>query len=292
MPRLTESYLADCARTHRPEPGAVPSDLESTLAVVCERGRAAHPDLSLDDATFVAHLARCEAPVATGPEAVFAEDLFLASAALVGVPGAAAKLQRKHRRVVATYLGPLDASKELVAEVEQVLWSKLLVGDAREPAKLYNYSGKGALGGFVGISAQRLALDMLRRHATEERGKAAIPAAPGQAAGDPEFSFIKRRYRDGFQQAIRDGLALLDDRERMIYRMKVVDGLSSERVAKVYGVDRATVTRWLARAREKVLSETRRVLRKRLQLSASEFESMAGLMVSQLDVSVSNVLRQ
>ena len=42
---------------------------------------------------------------------------------------------------------------------------------------------------------------MLRRHATEERATAAMPTAREQAVGDPEFSFLKRRYRDGFQRA-------------------------------------------------------------------------------------------
>jgi RNA polymerase sigma-70 factor (ECF subfamily) len=289
MALLTETYRAAGTSGQRWSSEA-PSDLDSMLAVLCARGRAAHPGLPLADETFVAHLARCGAAVAGNAESLCAEDLFLVSAALAGVSGAAAKLQRGHRRVVAAYLRPLAASADLVAEVEQMVWSRLLVGDALEPAKLFSYSGKGALAGFVGISAQRLALTMLRRQATEMRVKTAMSAPTGATANDGELALIKRRYRDAFQQAFSAGLALLDNRERMVFRMRVVENLDIDRIAKVYGVNRSTVSRWLASARETVLSEARRILRERLSLTASEFESVAGVMVSQLDVSVSSIL--
>jgi len=289
MARLTKAYGEAGASDLRPGLEA-PVDLDSILARLYARGRAAHPGLALDDEAFVAHLARCGAPVAVSPESICAEDLFLAGAALAGVSGAATKLQRVHRRVIAAYLRPLAASADLVAEVEQMVWSRLLVGDGSEPAKLLSYSGKGALAGFVGITAQRLALSLLRRQATDTRVKAALPAPTRATANDGELAFIRQRYRAAFQEAFSAGLALLESRERMVFRMKVVDDLDIERIAKVYGVNRSTVTRWLARARKTVLAEARRILCKRLKLTASEFESVAGLLVSQLDVSVSSVL--
>jgi hypothetical protein len=47
----------------------------------------------------------------------------------------------------------------------------------------------------------------------------------------------------------------------------------------------------VARARESVRAETFRLLRERMPLSEPEFESLVGLMVSQLDLSMSRVLR-
>jgi RNA polymerase sigma-70 factor (ECF subfamily) len=117
-------------------------------------------------------------------------------------------------------------------------------------------------------------------------------AAEGRvASGDAELSIIKRRYREGFESALREALDSLDDRERMLLRMNVVDGLSFDRIAKVYRVTQPTVSRWVARARDRVLTETRRLLRERMLLSESEFESLAGLVVSQLDLTVSHLLR-
>jgi RNA polymerase sigma-70 factor (ECF subfamily) len=292
MPQLAEVYRSAVVPAPGPGRGPAPADLESTLVALCERGRAAHPGLPLDDAAFVVHLARCGASVEAGSGAVFAEDLFLACAALAGIPAAVEQLRLVHHAVIAAYLRPLDVPADLVDDVVQLVWSKLLAGDAASPPRLVGYAGKGALAGFVGVSAQRLALTLLRRRAADGRARAVMRATP-EAAGagaDAELAFIKGRYRAGFQEAFRDALALFDDRERMIFRMQVVDGVSADRIGKVYGVNRATVWRWLARAREKVIAEARRLLRERMLMPDAEFESVAGLMVSQLDVSVSRIL--
>lgn len=121
----------------------------------------------------------------------------------------------------------------------------------------------------MGITAQRLALSLLRRQAAETRVKAAISTPTHATANEGELALIRQRYRDAFQEAFNAGLALPENRERMVFRMRVVDDLDVEQIAKVYGVNRSTVTRWLARARETVLSEARRILHERLELTAS-----------------------
>ena len=51
-----------------------------------------------------------------------------------------------------------------------------------------------------------------------------------------------------------------------------------------------TVSRWLAVAREHVLAETRRRLRERLGISASEIESLMRILPSQLGLSLERLL--
>src|SRR4029077_20990215 len=111
-------------------------------------------------------------------------------------------------------------------------------------------------------------------------------------AVDPELAFIKGKLRHQFQGALQRGLAALDDRERTIYRLHLVDGLTVEAIGKVYGVSHSTVSRWLAKAREAVIREAQRVLRDEMRLSPTEFESVAALVVSQLEISVSRLLRR
>ena len=118
-----------------------------------------------------------------------------------------------------------------------------------------------------------------------------MAAEVNAVAGDAELAFIKLRYKDGFEQAIRDALAELDDRERMILRMHTIDGVTLDRIARVYGVTQPTISRWLSDARARVFAETRRLLRERLQVSEAEFDSIADLVVSQIDVNVSHILR-
>jgi RNA polymerase sigma-70 factor (ECF subfamily) len=203
-----------------------------------------------------------------------------------------AKLRRAHRPVLAGYLRHIDVSPAFFDEVDQRLWDAALVGAAGAGPKLASYSGQGALAGWVGIAAQRIAL-MLRRHEAAEERAADGAAAEAQAlAADPELAFIKGKLRNQFQGALTRALAALDDRERMIYRLHLVDGLTVESIGKIYGVSHSTVSRWLAKARESVIREAQRVLRDEMRLSPAEFESVAALVVSQLDLSVSRLLRR
>jgi RNA polymerase sigma-70 factor (ECF subfamily) len=299
MARLADAFVAARARS---EPGtalavapSVPEteagSLETALAALLAAGAAAHPDLSLDGVLFAAHLGRCGAPVdGENRTPVRAEDLYLAAAALQGDEVAVAKLRRIHRPVLAGYLRTMTSSSAFLDEVEQRLWEMALVGTN---PKLATYSGQGALAGWVGIAAHRIALMIHRHEAIEERAAdaAAAEAELDAVAADPELAFIKGKLREKFGTALGTALTSLEDRERMIYKMHILDGLTVEAVAKVYGVSHSTVSRWLAKAREEVIRETKRLLRTDTQLSPAEFESLAGLVVSQLDLSVSRLLR-
>lgn len=299
MARLADAYVAARARSDLgtapsaaasvPEPEA--GSLEAALSALLASGAEAHPELPLDGMLFAAHLGRCGALVdPAGPAPVHVQDLYLAAAALQGDEAAVGKLRRIHRPVLAGYLRTMNTSTAFLDEVEQRLWDMALVGDK---PKLATYSGQGALAGWVGIAAHRIALMIHRHEAIEER---AVDAAAGQAeldalAADPELAFIKGKLREKFRGALGAALTSLEDRERMIYKMHILDGLTVEAVAKVYGVSHSTVSRWLAKAREAVIRETKRLLRADTQLSPAEFESLAGLVVSQLDLSVSRLLR-
>jgi RNA polymerase sigma-70 factor (ECF subfamily) len=290
MSELVDAYHAACpAEASMSRAGR--AALQTTLAALCARGRAAHPDLTLDDRAFVAHLARCAARAVADPDAVHAEDLYVVCAALAGSATAVEKLRRRHRDTIAGYLRVLETGRASIDDIEQRLWETLLVGSPGKPPRLASYSGKGPLGAFMGVAAQWIALDSHRHGAAERRAVAGMAAEARMASGDAELSIIKRRYRKGFESALREALESLDDRERMILRMNVVDGLTFDRIAKVYRVSQPTVSRWVAKARERVLAEMRRLLRERMRLSEAEFESLAGLVVSQLDLTVSRLLR-
>jgi RNA polymerase sigma-70 factor (ECF subfamily) len=267
-------------------------ELERTLEALVSRGRAAHPDLSLDAVAFAAHLGACGASVGSDGVAVHAEDLYLACAALRGDGAAVAELRRAHRPVLAGYLRHLNPSRAFVDEVEQRLWDGLLVGSGGAPPKLALYSGQGALAGWVGIAGQRIALTMQRHEQAEDRAIGRVAADADLLAQDPELDFIKGELRTPFRKAISMALDALDDRERMIYRMHIVDGLTVESIGRVYGVSHTTVSRWLAKARDTIIAEARRLLREEMHLSPEEFDSVAELVASQLDLSVSRLLRR
>jgi RNA polymerase sigma-70 factor (ECF subfamily) len=284
------SRLVDASRAAGDRGGATaPEPPQSTLEALLARGGRAHPELALERERFAAHLARCGA-LGVAPEAIAAPDLYLACAALAGVRGALEKVRRSCRPTLLKYLRSIDAGNAFLADVEQQVWEALLVGRDGIAPKLASYSGRGPLAAFVGITAQRLALSGLRKQSTEARAAAEAAAVSRPVLRDPELAFLKGKYEQDFNAAIRDALTCLETRDRLIYRMHLVDGLAVERIAAAYGVSQSTVSRWLARSRAKILAEVRRLLRERIKLSETALESLLGHMLSQLDVNVSQVL--
>jgi RNA polymerase sigma-70 factor (ECF subfamily) len=59
----------------------------------------------------------------------------------------------------------------------------------------------------------------------------------------------------------------------------------------MYGVSQSTASRWLADARETIRDELNRLLKSRLDVSRGELASLAGLVASQLDLSMSRLLK-
>jgi RNA polymerase sigma-70 factor (ECF subfamily) len=161
--QLTDAFLY----THgRAASGVLtPADidtLERSLAALCARGRAAHPQLAIEDHEFAAYLGICGAPVDSPLAEVHAEDLFLCCASLHGHGAAVTMLREIHRPVLAGYLRTIDASPAFLDEVEGQLWD-VLVGATDGPPRLGSYAGKGPLAGWLGVFAQRIALTMRSR---------------------------------------------------------------------------------------------------------------------------------
>jgi RNA polymerase sigma-70 factor (ECF subfamily) len=283
--RLLDAYKAAGGRSVETEA----EGLELRLAELCARGRASHPTLFVTEESFAAHLGRCGAAVADGLAEVHAEDLFLAGACLAAVPGAVAELRKAYEPIIATYLKRVGGASSIREEVSQRLWDSLLVGGEDGP-KLATYAGRGALGGWIGICAQRIALMMMRHEQAESRARNEAAARHRLIGADPEIAAIKERYREPFEAAVDAALATLDERDRALYLLHLVEGLTLERIGKVYSVSHTTVRRWLDDARERVLQVAKRHLRQSVAVSTAEFDSIARLFVSQLDLSITNVL--
>jgi RNA polymerase sigma-70 factor (ECF subfamily) len=265
--------------------------LERALVALHARGAAAHPRLSVDGVTFAAHLGRCGADIERLHAAdLHAEDLYLCCAGLRGDAEAVRDLRARHRTVLPAYLRNIDRSAAFLDEVEQRLWDAALIGSVEASPKLASYAGRGPLAAWIGIAAQRIALMIRRREAAEKRALDNVGVEARLATADPELAFVKEHLREPFQRAIIAAFKTLDDRQRMIYSLHVVDGLTMERIAGMYGVSHSTVSRWMSSAREAIVAEARRQLRDEMNVAADEFESLTRLLVNDLDLSVSLVL--
>jgi len=56
-------------------------------------------------------------------------------------------------------------------------------------------------------------------------------------------------------------------------------------------VHRTTITRWIGGCHDRLLDETRRILRDSLGLASGEIDSLAGLVQSQLHLSLNRLLQ-
>jgi RNA polymerase sigma-70 factor (ECF subfamily) len=265
--------------------GLQPDDVAAAHA----RGRAAFPALDLDQATFAAHAARVAAGASVS--ALAAEDLFLASACLAGVPGAAAAFAARYgatiRGAIARIVRGADA-----ADVEQRFIDTMLVAPQGSSGKLGAYGGRAALGRWLSVAAQRAALGWVRSHRAESNAREGAAAERELVGGSVgvETGYLKERYRATFEEVFKEALARRPERERMLLRLHLVNGVRVDQIGKMFQVSQPTASRWLAAAREAVLDDVKATLGSRLGIGSDELAALAGLVASRLDLSLSHVL--
>jgi RNA polymerase sigma-70 factor, ECF subfamily len=258
-----------------------------------ETARSRWPQLAVSEETFESFLAYIAAPGAPGAPPVAAsliEDLFIACACLNGAPGAAAAFEQHCGPAIRSAAAQVARSAAAQDEVVQEVRELVLVGRAGAAPKLAGYSGQGPLARWVAVIARNQALSAARSDGVRTRVREAAAAEPG-VPRDPEIEFLKRRYRGAFEGAVADALGVLADRDRLLLRLNLVDGISLEKIGQMYGVDASTASRWLAKAREAIKDEIHRLLRERLALTPSQLDSLGGLVASQIDLSLSRLLR-
>ncbi len=292
--------LADAFLEHAP-PAARAADragLERALGDFVRSAAAGFPQLRVSPAELIRHAAEripaaCEADLmAAAIDSLHAADLLLACACARGVPAALALFDELHLAAgwLRAAVARVDRSPSFVDEVRQLLREKLLLSAHGKPPRIAEYSGRGALGSWVRVVAVRVALD-LRPPAARETGAAQIEDAAAVTT-EPELRYLKDRYGKPFEEAVAAAFKSLDDEQCNLLRLQLIDGLRTSQIAALFHVDRSPIKRRLAGCRELLLAETQRLLRAKLGLSAPEFESLAGLVQSQLQVSVERLLKR
>ena len=237
-----------------------------------ERGREAHPDLHVDAEAFIEFLA-----TRTGLDDNYVGDLYLACAVTLGVPGAVSRFEDLCVSQIPRALVRIDRSPIFIAEIQQRVRDKLVVGGADGRPRIGEYAARGSLAAFVRIAAIREAL-MDKRTTARQRLDFEEPEAI--ANGDVTLELMRREHREAFQSALRIALATLDRNERSALRLSYLDNLSIDEIGRLFNVHRATAARWIARAQVRVRDKTRAVLQRRLQLTDSEAESLVGDLLS------------
>jgi RNA polymerase sigma-70 factor (ECF subfamily) len=294
---VTTGDLASCFASAHPEPDATRragEPLGAALRDFCDAGRQAWPNIPLEAETFATYLG-ARAPADVAPAVWLARlragDLFLACACAEGVPAAISAFEVALLGETNVYLRNLRPTPELVEETKQELRDKLFVGGPGRRPKIRQYSGEGALGGWVRVVALRTALNLLNSARAgrlgddaDEMVRAIVPT------GDPELELLRASYRDAFADAFRAAIARLPRRERAALRFAFVEGLTPARIAQMYGVHRTTVMRWIEGAQARILAATRSLLAERLDISPSECDELIALVKSRIEITLGSLL--
>ncbi len=287
MGGLADVFLAHAAR----DTSAVDLvALESALGEALAAARARWPELVIDPAVAVRHLAATWNPDSTLVLLpAFAVELVLAACALSGDPAAVRVFDKEMFERVDRVLARLGIKGADADDVKQDVRTKLLVS-AEGDAKLALYHGTGPLAHWVASVAGREALGSIRKRKPVE------PIADddflADASDDPELAALKTRHGAEFKQAFQAAVAELEPRDRAILRALIVDDRSVNEIAAVYGIHRVTASRWVSEVRHNLLVRTRNQLKERLSLDTSSLDSAVRMLDSNLELSLYRLLAE
>jgi RNA polymerase sigma-70 factor (ECF subfamily) len=293
--RLLEALARALARDA--EVASASPDSAAKLAELVGSARSAWPDVELDPEDFVLYLSErldghdsLEGAV-TKLEQLCVGDLYLACACARGERRAVANFDERLLSQVSQHVRKVCDAADDVDEIRQILRTRMLVRSGDDKPRILSYAGRGPLGGWLRVAALRVARDL-------RRSRGVIPDTDEMSSQepldvqpiDPELAVMKARYGHHFRTALNEVFAKLPDRERNILAMSVIDGLSTDAIGALYRVNGSTVRRWMAQTREHVLDEVRARLKTALDIRATEFDSLMGLVRSQLDLNLSQLL--
>lgn len=264
-------------------------DLETALVEYVEAARKAWPDLDIDTEVLVRYVGD-RTPPGTPPTAAHAGDMLLACACTRGDPAAIEAFHHDYGVVIARVLSRRRATADVVDDAVQAVYERLLVRSASDPPEIADYKGVGTLRGWVSTVTARTLLMMRRSKGRrgEQSGSGLVAALLTKV--DPELLYARERYKKDMESAISSVLGRLGDRERTLLRLRLAERMSIDKLAAMYNVNRATAARWLALAKDAVVTMTRDELRTRLRLSDRDYDSVVALIQSDFELSIARLL--
>lgn len=288
---LTQSFRQGIAGAYALDDGASRA-LGPVLDELLQSARAAWPTVSVSGAAFAEHLARV-APeaddVAEALRQMCTDDLYLAYACAKGDHAAVRAFEDSILPRAARAAARIDGDDGFIQEVLAEVRIKLLVSEEGLP-RIANYLGRGPLAHWVQVTAMRTAQTLKRKTRKREVAMDLPDVVQSVLGEDPELAPFAEQLEKPFAKAFSEALGELTARERNVLRLYLIEEVSAEQIGVMYRVHRATVARWIAQARRKVHSATKKRLAQSLELGPSSFESVMGQMLSGIDLSLASFL--
>ncbi|HEY5924740.1 MAG TPA: sigma-70 family RNA polymerase sigma factor [Kofleriaceae bacterium] len=210
-------------------------------------------------------------------------DRELVASALARDTQAIREVEAAVRAAAASAARRLGGDSAAADEIAQRMAEKLWLGRSSGGAPvLASYTGEAPLTAWLRVIAYREGVELLR--AREVPDEAIVDRVV--ATTEPELAMLRSAYLIAFKRCFKAAFANLSMHERDIIRRHHLDSLSLDELAKLYGAHRATVARWLARVRERLVTETRTALRQELS-GNTDLDDVLALIASRLEASLS-----
>src|SRR5262249_4217329 len=145
----------------------------------------------------------------------------------------------------------------------------------------------GPLASWVRAAAVRTAINTLRDENVERRAheRAQLVMPP-----HPQLQLLRARHAGEVHHALQAAPPRPPAPDPNLPPLRYLDGLTIDEIGALYSVHRATVSKWIARARAAILDATRRRLAGQLAVTESELESLMRALRSQLEISLRGAL--
>lgn len=274
-----------------PSTPAPPAPLLEWVRAHVEAGRQAWPDLALDVALATRHV---EERGQNEPLPIdHAADLYLACACAHGVAGAVDAFERRFASDLDGALARVASNAAARDDAKQALRVRLFVAEDGTLPRIAAYAGRAPLKRWLAATAVRIALN-LRRNMADRPHDMFSSSIVRDVGGHrpPELAYVRARYKTEFEDAVRAALRALSPRDATLLRLHLEQRLGIDALGAMYGVGRSTAARWLQAARATLEESIKKELREKLGLTPSELESLAGELLSQLEVSVVAILNE
>ncbi len=269
---LAHLFGTDPANAHASE------QLAQVLGRRLEHARAAWPDIELPDEPLLRHLAEKLSEEAKTPEQVApalerlrVPELLLACACVGRDAGAIAAFEREYFGEIEAVWHRFHRLPLTLEDVQQRLREKLFL---HEPPAVAGYAGIGELRSWVRAAALHMLLNISTRESREQPTDERFFDAVVDADTNAEAAYLKQACRTEFKQAFAASLDRLTSREKTLLRYAFGDGLSVDQIGAIFGVHRATAARWVAKARLRLVEETRAELVSSLHIGEGEAASI------------------
>ena len=264
--------------------------LEAELDRRWQSARAAWPEVSVTAESFARYLGeRC------GPDDALSEletdDLYLACACAQGSAAAIAAFEAKYAPLVAAAARRASAGIE-PAVLQDHLRNHLFVQRPASPPAIVQYSGRGALGAWVRVTATRAAIGIRRSlqrasaHRELDRGFGEQLLRSAVITNDPELRLLVERCQDALRSALTRAYEDLEPRQRTLLRLALTERHSVRHLGNMYGVHHATAARWIREAHTNLIALVRQHLTQSLGIPDEDLTSFVRAVRSYLDLSL------